>query len=103
MIIHVRYTCNLNLDYIELFLAVFQNLEKLFTHLPTHVYFKHYPAVKKIRRGHDRMVVGILQVLQFPPPIKLDWNYKMVRWYHYMTKFNIGTYIRETYFNLWNI
>jgi hypothetical protein len=38
MIIHVRYTCNLNLDYIKLFLAVSQNLEKLFTHLPTHVY-----------------------------------------------------------------
>jgi hypothetical protein len=49
MIIHVRYTCNLNLDYIKLFLAVSQNLEKLFTHLPTHVYFKHYPAIKKKR------------------------------------------------------
>jgi hypothetical protein len=62
MIIHVRYTCNLNLDYIELFLAVFQNLEKLFTHLPTHVYFKHYPAVKKIYlylSGHIRNIPTI--------------------------------------------
>jgi hypothetical protein len=38
------------------------NLEKLFTHLPTHVYFKHYPAVKKIYlylSGHIRNIPTI--------------------------------------------